>query len=267
MGETREQRLKTFFPDGRSVILPIDHGTAIPVPGLEDPGAVIEALNPLVDGYVVNAGVARTFVGTMEGKGVCLRTDVYKPTAQGQPELGSVPVFTVDDALEFGADAVMSMLYVDHPNEAGMVREVGELVGQGIQLEIPLILEALPLGIGRPEAYTPEAIGFTVRMAAELGADVVKTAFPTGGTVDAFRAIVESCFVPVVVLGGAAMGDDAALLGMVEKAMAAGASGVAIGRNVWQHGNPAGIARALQAVVHDGEKAQSALRLVSERFQ
>ena len=101
----------------------------------------------------------------------------------------------------------------------------------------------------------------------ELGADVVKTAFPTGASVDAFRAIVESCFVPVVVLGGAAMGDDAALLGMVEKAMAAGAAGVAIGRNVWQHGNPAGIARALQAVVHGGEKAESALRLVSDGFQ
>lgn len=265
--DSTEERLKKFLPDGRTVILPIDHGTAIPVPGLEDPGALIEALNPVVDAYVVNAGVARAFRGVLQGKGVCLRTDVYKPAGEGQVDHGSVLAFTVDDALEFGADAVMNMLYLHHANESGMVRDLGELAGQGMQLQVPLIVEALPYGIGRPETYTPENIGFAVRMAAELGADVVKTAFPTDGTVDDFRAIVENCFVPVVVLGGAAMGDDAALLGMVEKAMAAGAVGVAIGRNVWQHRSPLAMARALHALVHEAEKAQSALKLVSEAIR
>lgn len=87
--ESRAERLKKFFPDGRTVILPIDHGTAIPVPGLEDPGALIEALNPAVDGYVVNAGVARAFGGLMQGKGVCLRTDLYKPAGANIQNLSS----------------------------------------------------------------------------------------------------------------------------------------------------------------------------------
>ena len=55
--ETREDHLKRFFrDDGKAVILPIDHGTAIPVPGLEDPRTLIGELNPHVDGYVVNMG-------------------------------------------------------------------------------------------------------------------------------------------------------------------------------------------------------------------
>ena len=67
------------------MILPIDHGTAIPVPGLEDPRELIGALNESVDGYVVNMGVANAFADALEGKGLCFRTDVYKPAAAGNP--------------------------------------------------------------------------------------------------------------------------------------------------------------------------------------
>jgi DhnA family fructose-bisphosphate aldolase class Ia len=90
----------------------------------------------------------------------------------------------------------------------------------------------------------------------------VKTTFPTNGTVDDFKVIVEAALVPVIVLGGAAMGDDKALLAMVKNAMDAGASGIAIGRNVWQHSNPPAIAAALNAIVHDSSSVDVALKLV-----
>lgn len=264
MSGLNEDRLKTFFPDGRGVILPIDHGTAIPVEGMDDPGALIEACNPFVDGYVVNMGMAKAFGVQLEGKGVCLRTDVYKPAGEGQTDFGSTLTYTAEDALELGADAIMNMFYLHHANEAGLARDVAALVSQGLEAEMPLILESLPYGIGRPEEYTPENIGFAVRMGAELGADVVKTAFPTGGSVDDFKKIVDACFVPVIVLGGAAMGDDEALLKMVSDAMEAGAVGIAVGRNVWQHANPAGIAKALAAVVHEGVGVEAALKAVTD---
>jgi DhnA family fructose-bisphosphate aldolase class Ia len=68
----------------------------------------------------------------------------------------------------------------------------------------------------------------------------------------------------VIVLGGAAMNDDASLLKMVEDAMDAGAAGIAIGRNVWQHKNPAAIARSLAAIVHEEASALEALALLKE---
>lgn len=252
-----------FGTDGKTVILPIDHGTAIPVPGMEDPIGLIEATSTVVDGYVVNLGLALAAHEALEDSGVCLRTDCYKPAYGDNEDEGAYRIFDTEHAEMIGAHAVMNMLYVHHRNEAELFREVGELMGDSLETEIPVILESLPMGIGKPEAYTPENIGFAVRAAAEMGADVVKTAFPTGGTVDDFKRIVESCFVPVIVLGGAAMGDDEALLGMVKNAMDAGASGIAVGRNVWQHNNPAEIAAALAAIVHGEDSVDSALKLIS----
>jgi DhnA family fructose-bisphosphate aldolase class Ia len=82
-----------------------------------------------------------------------------------------------------------------------------------------------------------------------------------------FRRVTESCFVPVIVLGGASMNDDASLLKMVEDAMDAGAAGIAIGRNVWQHKSPAAIARSLAAIVHEEASALEALALLKEQLR
>ena len=158
---------------------------------------------------------------------------------------------------------MMNMLYTHHSNETGIFREAAELIAESLDADVPVILEALPFGIGRPADYTLENIGYTVRAAAELGSDIVKTAFPTGASADEFRAIVEACFVPVIVLGGAAMGDDRALLEMVKKAIDGGAIGIAVGRNVWQHPQPAKVAKALHAIVHDEATVDSALKCLS----
>lgn len=247
--------------DGRTVILPIDHGTIIPVPTLH-PRELIEELNPVVDGYVVNLGVALNAADLLENKGICLRTDCYKPVYGDNVDEGSYRLYGADEAVTVGAHAMMNMLYSHHPNEADNAREVAELIAESLETDIPVILEALPFSIGRPDDYTVENVAFTVRAAAELGADIVKTAFPTNGSVDDFKGIVDSCFVPVVVLGGAAMGDDRALLSMVKNSIDAGAVGIAVGRNVFQHPQPAQIAAALHAIVHDDATVDSALKLV-----
>ncbi|MDF1753112.1 MAG: hypothetical protein P1U89_10090 [Verrucomicrobiales bacterium] len=262
--KTREENLRQFFgKDGKTVILPIDHGTAIPVPGMDDPIGLIEETSPNVDGFVVNLGLALAAHEQLENTGLCLRTDCYKPVYGDNEDEGAYRIYSAEHAEMIGANAVMNMLYVHHGHEAESFREAAELIGESLDAEIPVILETLPFGIGRPDDYTPENIGFAVRAAAELGADVVKTAFPTNGTVDDFKKIVNGSFVPVIVLGGAAMGDDKALLSMVKMAMDAGASGIAVGRNVWQHPKPKSITKALHAIVHGDDSVDSALKLMS----
>lgn len=248
--------------DGRTVILPIDHGTAIPVPGMPNPAGLIESVHDVVDGFVVNYGVALHCADELAGKGICLRTDCYKPVHQDNMDEGSYRLYGADEAETVGAHGVMNMLYPHHSNEASIFREAAELIGECHEADLPVILEALPYGIGRGDDYTPENIGFVARCAAEMGSDIVKTAFPTNGTTDEFKAIVDACFVPMIVLGGAAMGDDRALLSMVKSAIDAGAVGVAVGRNVWQHETPAKIAKALYAIVHEDASVDSALTLV-----
>ena len=138
-------------------------------------------------------GVALAAYEALEEKGTCLRTDCYKPPFLGNNDEGAFRVFGPDHAEMIGANAVMNMLYTHHSHEKEMFIETGELIGESLEIEVPVILEALPFGIGRPDDYTPENIGFCVRAAAELGADVVKTAFPTNGSVADFKKIVDAC--------------------------------------------------------------------------
>ncbi len=261
---SKSEYLNQFFQsDGRTVITPIDHGTAIPVPELDNPAAVIESLNPFVDAYVVNLGIALACRQELSGKGVCLRTDCYKPPYMNNEDTGPFRLYSPDEAEAVGAHAVMNMCYTHHRNETEIIRECAELISESLEADLPVILETLPFGIGRPNDYTVENILFAARMAVELGADVVKTAYPTGASVDDFIKIVDACPVPVIILGGASGGNDRDLLTIVRNAMDAGAAGVAIGRNVWQHASPPKMAAAMQALVHDNASVDSSLKLLS----
>lgn len=260
---TRSDRLNRFFrEDRRTVILPLDHGLAVPVPELSRPAELMAQVSDWVDGYVLNLGVLAAVKHSLASRPVCLRTDVYKPAHQDYPDEVPYRVFGADDAARHGADAMMNMLYPHHPKEGESFHAAASLVSESHGSEIPVILEALPFGLGRPLDYTVANIAYAVRAAAELGADVVKTAFPTHGTSDDMKRIVEGALVPVIVLGGAPDQDDAALLTMVRQSIDGGAAGVAIGRRVWSHPQPEKIAKALHAVVHDDASVSNALKLL-----
>jgi DhnA family fructose-bisphosphate aldolase class Ia len=109
-----------------------------------------------------------------------------------------------------------------------------------------------------PEHKTLRSVSISARVAAELGADWVKIAYVPG-----FEQVIETCYVPVVALGGPPKDDPAATLEMVRTAMDAGASGATVGRNIWKAENPAGMAAALRAVIHDGASVEQALPLLA----
>ena len=95
-----------------------------------------------------------------------------------------------------------------------------------------------------------------VRQAVELGADIIK-ADPTDD-VEIYRKVVEIAGrIPVLVRGGG-KAPDKEILERTEKLIQQGAAGIVYGRNIIQHANPAGMTRALMAIVHDGAKASEA---------
>jgi fructose-bisphosphate aldolase/2-amino-3,7-dideoxy-D-threo-hept-6-ulosonate synthase len=100
------------------------------------------------------------------------------------------------------------------------------------------------------------AAAHAARIAAELGADVVKLGYP--GDPREFERLVDGCFVPVVVAGGAPGENGWPLLQTIEEAVRLGAAGACVGRNVYQHRDPAAMVRALRAVVHGGSPAREA---------
>jgi fructose-bisphosphate aldolase, class I len=87
-----------------------------------------------------------------------------------------------------------------------------------------------------------------VRQAAELGADVIK-ADPTDDLADYHRVVQAASGAPVLVRGGGRVSDEE-VLARTKAVMEQGAAGIVYGRNVIQHPDPAGMTRALMAVVH-----------------
>jgi fructose-bisphosphate aldolase/2-amino-3,7-dideoxy-D-threo-hept-6-ulosonate synthase len=106
------------------------------------------------------------------------------------------------------------------------------------------------------DATDPELVGHAVRLAEELGADVVKTAYT--GDAESFARVVDSTRLPVLIAGGS-KGTDRQTVEMVRGAMDADASGVSMGRSIFQHEDPEAITRAVSAVVHDDAGTEEAL--------
>src|SRR3569623_232832 len=164
---TREEILDAFFRDERTVTLPIDHAAAIPTPGLENPFRLIEQVNPYVDGYVMNLGLALRSGDLVQGKGVCLRTDVYNVRTSGAGA-GSIPTFGIDTAELLGAHGVMNMLFPFSENEEAITQACADLIHNSMDSDVPTIIETLPYGLGQTDKYTVENIKFAARLAAEL---------------------------------------------------------------------------------------------------
>jgi fructose-bisphosphate aldolase/2-amino-3,7-dideoxy-D-threo-hept-6-ulosonate synthase len=121
---------------------------------------------------------------------------------------------------------------------------------------MPVLAMAYARGPGVDSA-DPEALGHAVRLAEEVGADIVKTGY--SGDAESFEHVVESTRRPVVIAGGS-KGTDRETLEMVRGVMDAGGSGISMGRSIFQHDDPEGIARAVANVVHDDASTDDALR-------
>lgn len=226
---------RIFAADGRSVVLPVDHGTMLGrVSGLEDPvGLVSRFLELDLDGFLLGPGVAaRTapLFASRTAPARLLTIDTYwREGARGEHVL----MTTLERAAALGVDAVKVLMPWDvSPGErAARSALVGEVIAAADPLGMPVMVEPICLTSPRPEdAVAIEGDG--ARMAAELGADIVKIMYP--GDPELLAAWCEELEVPVVILGGPAQGTIDELCEMVGASVAAGARGITIGRRVWQ---------------------------------
>jgi DhnA family fructose-bisphosphate aldolase class Ia len=137
------------------------------------------------------------------------------------------------------------------------------LAAQAHRWNIPVMAEALPYGFEEhPAARSVDAVADTCRMAAENGADIVKTFYTGEG--ERFRKVIHSCYVPVLVLGGPKTHSDREFLASIRDALDAGAAGIVIGRNVWQAASPTAMTQALVALVHHDASVDDALHILHE---
>lgn len=243
-GKTR--RLHRLLPTaGRGVLLPVDQPLTVgPLPGLVDPRRDLpRLLAGRPDAVIAHRGLIAQ--GLLADSRSAVVQHLSAATTLSHRADAKTLLTGVTDALHLGVDAVSVHISFGDPEEPAMLAAAGRVAACCDEWGLPLLVMAYVAGVA-PDRE-PAKIAHAARVAAEIGADVVKV--PYTGCVDSFATVVASCFVPVVVAGGA-KGDWSRVLADVSQAVTAGARGVCVGRNVFQHDDPRTALAALRAVVH-----------------
>ena len=249
-----QNRLARIFrpASGHTVMLAIDHGYFQgPTTGLERIDLNILPLVPFADALMLTRGALRTMVPPSIQQGFVVR-------ASGGPsilkELSNEQLaMDVDDALRLGASAMAVQVYVGGEFETQTVHNMTRLVDEGYKRGMPVLgVTAVGKDLARDSRY----LGLATRICAELGAQIVKTYYCAEG----FEKVTAGCPVPIVMAGGKKLPELEALQ-MAHHAIAEGAAGVDMGRNIFQSDAPIAMLRAVRAVVHDGFTPQQAFEV------
>ena len=250
---------------GNANIVAMDHGLASLVfPEFKNPKSVLEkVLEGRPDCVLVSPMLIAHFADLFS-RYPAVKT-IATLDAVVIPDLcGPMQVFSLDSAVKLGADAVKSLLVFgqsDSTRYLENMRYVAHLAEQAKEREVPFMVEAVLWGPKIPEGKKkdPELINRACRIAIELGADLIKTEYT--GDEESFRNITSNYQVPIFVLGGSKT-NLKDLFQRVKDAMNAGARGVTIGRNVFQHESPTKLVRALNNIVNEEASVDKALQIV-----
>jgi fructose-bisphosphate aldolase/2-amino-3,7-dideoxy-D-threo-hept-6-ulosonate synthase len=262
---------RVIDPDGVSVICALDHGMTSPT-----------FLEPLADiAQRAREAVAGGSNVIMMSKGMIrIASEAFTPATSlalllsasadpggDRPQI--VRIAAVEEAIRLGADAVVLFTALGGDTESGMIDILSAVGRECAALGMPFIAEAeFPTTYATveelQEQYGFEYLRRNVRLCAELGADIVKTNWP--GDEASFAKCVEAANgIPVVLAGGSRL-DDAELLSRMEQAMAAGAVGCSVGRNIFMHEHPEAITRALSRVIRERWTAAKALDALQQEI-
>ena len=264
VAETKTSRLERLLPGGKGVWIPIDHGASdFPCPGLEDLEQTIRGLVEAgVNAIVAQKGVVDRYHGLCEGTKTAMVVHYSVSTRHaGEDQSNKVLVGHADETLSRGGIAVSSQVNMGSPNEASMIERMGELNRQAHHLALP----SFGMVYARGEHLNPVDDDATngqihaVRLAFELGCDAAKTTWIDDDS--AFSALTACVPIPVLVAGGPRTDDTLEVLTRVERAMALGAGGVCMGRQVFAHPHMVNVAKSLMSIVHDGLTAKDAMAL------
>ncbi len=241
-------------PNGRCMLMPIDHGYFQgPTSKLEKPGETIKSLLPYSDALFVTRGVLRACVSPEETIPIILR--VSGGTSMVGKDLANESITTsIEEAVRLNASAVGMSVFIGSDYEHQTLSNLGNLVNEAERYGIPVMAVT---AVGRElEKRDARYLGLCCRIAAEIGAKVVKTYW-----CEDFDKVVNGCPVPVVIAGGPKVDTEREVFEFVHDGMQRGAIGVNLGRNIWQSPHPVPMIRALRHIIHENGTVAEALNI------
>ena len=259
MNTGKTLRMNSIFrkDTGKSVIVAIDHGgIAGPMKGINEPGKLIE---DCVAGGADAVLTTRGFVKAAEGAfdrslGLILRmTGGFTVLGGGFEE---EMITSTETALKYGSVGAAVTVKFGHSREGFFTKQASLVADSCDEWGLPLMIEAMAKGKDL-KSTDPAGVKLASRAAAEIGADIIKTYYT--GDPDSFAEVIEGAMVPVVVLGGAKTNSIEDVFSDVYYSIQAGGSGIAIGRNIWQHENTRAMIEAMSGIVHEGWSVKQAM--------
>jgi putative autoinducer-2 (AI-2) aldolase len=236
---------------GKTVMLAVDHGYFLgPTTGLEEPGKTIAPLLPYADALMPTRGVLRTSVDASTSVPIVLRVSGGNSILK---ELSDEEItVTMEDAIRLNVSAVAVSIYVGAEYQKQTIMNLARMINEGERYGIPVLAVT---AVGKDMARDARYLALACRIAAELGAHFVKTYY-----CDDFERVVRTCPVPIVMAGGKKIPELDALK-LTYNAIKKGASGVDMGRNIFQAESPVAMIQAVRAVVHEKATPKKAYAL------
>jgi len=256
LGWGMKNRLSRLIrPDGHCQFLPIDHGYFQgPTRCLERPGDTVKDLLPYADGLFVTRGVLRTCIDPHVNTPIILRVS-GGTSVIGEDLSDEIITTSVEEMIRLNVAAVGLSIFVGTDYEKQTLESLALLVNECEGYGIPVMAVT---AVGKElEKRTARYLALSCRIAAELGAKIVKTYYCP----EDFEKVTNGCPVPVVMAGGPKCETELEVFDFVYDGMQKGAIGVNLGRNVWQNPHPVAMMRALNAVVHDEATPKQAFDL------
>lgn len=240
--------------NGRCVMLAVDHGYFLgPTEKLEVPQKTIEPLLPYIDSIMLTRGVLRTSLPPISNVPIVLR--VSGATSIIGEDLSNETITTsIEDAIRLNVSCLALSIFVGSKYEHQTLSNLAILVDNGQKYGIPILAVT---AVGKEMVRDARYLGLACRIAGELGAHVVKTYY-----CENFEKVIEGCPVPVIIAGGKKLANEIDVLELTFNAINEGASGVDMGRNIWQSDHPIAMIKAVRSIVYEGFSIKEAADLL-----
>ena len=244
---------RIFNPEsGRTVMLAVDHGYFQgPTTGLERIDVNILPLVPYADTLMLTRGILRSIVPASINKAIVLRVSGGTSILS---ELSNEEIAVdIEESVRLNVCAMAVQVFIGGEYEKQSIINMTRMVNLGTRYGIPTLAVT---AVGKDMARDARYFRLACRICAELGAHYIKTYYIEKD----FETVTSSCPVPIVMAGGKKIPELDALT-MAYNAVQQGASGVDMGRNIFQSESPVAMLQAVGAVVHNNETPQKALDL------
>ena len=253
-----KNRLSRLFDpkSGNTVMLAFDHGYIMgPTAGLERIDVVIPPLIPYVNVLMGTKGILRSCISPAAPVAKCVRVTYDTTVLFDEMSNGGGIACDIENAVRMNADCMAVQTFIGAPGESRSLELLCRTADAGARYGIPTLGV---VAVGKQMERTEKFFQLATRVLAENGANVVKSYY-----CDGFERVAAACLVPIVIAGGKKLPELEALE-MAYRAIAEGARGVDMGRNIFQSDCPAGMAQAIGKVVHGGYTAQQAFEVYQE---